>query len=286
MTSQRVLVIGAVAYDPKVVTIWEGFKAWFAGRGLDTDYVLYSNYERLAEAHLAGHVHIAWNSPLAWVREKRMAAARGKQLTTIAMRDSDCDLISVVVVRADSAIEQVDDLRGHTVGFGALDSPQATLIPLSHLRAEGLTPEQDFVVRNFVVLSGKHGDHIGGERDAAKALMAGEVDAACMTEGNYALFRGEGTLPADGTRVLTRTGSYDHCSFTAVDELPADLVERFRELLLGMSYDDPEVRPLLELEGLRAWLPGRGDYARLEAAVEEAGFYDEHGEVRIPEYRY
>lgn len=229
MTSQRVLVIGAVAYDPKVVTIWEGFKSWFGGRGLDTDYVLYSNYERLAEAHLAGHVDIAWNSPLAWVREKRMAAAQGKQLAT---------------------------------------------------------PDQDFVVRNFVVLSGKHGDHIGGERDAAKSLVAGEVDAACMTEGNYALFRNDGTLPADGTRVLTRTGSYDHCSFTAVDEPPTDLVERFRELLLGMSYDDPEVRPLLELEGLRAWLPGRGDYARLEAAVEEAGFYDEHGEVRIPEYRY
>jgi phosphonate transport system substrate-binding protein len=38
-------VLGAVAYDPKVVTIWEGFKAWFAERGFAFDYVLYSNYE-------------------------------------------------------------------------------------------------------------------------------------------------------------------------------------------------------------------------------------------------
>jgi len=55
-------------------------------------------------------------------------------------------------------------------------------------------------------------------------------------------------------------------------------VERFRELLLGMSYDDPEVRPLLDLEGLRAWRPGRTHgYRPLEAAVDESGFYDADG---------
>ena len=57
------LLMGAVAYDPKVVTIWDGFQRWFAGRGLAFDYVLYTNYERQVEAHLAGHVHVAWNSP-------------------------------------------------------------------------------------------------------------------------------------------------------------------------------------------------------------------------------
>ena len=29
--------LGAVAYDPKVVTIWEGFREWFAEQGLDFD---------------------------------------------------------------------------------------------------------------------------------------------------------------------------------------------------------------------------------------------------------
>ena len=44
------LVIGAVAYDPKVVTIWEGFKAWFNQRGQPFDYVLFSTYEAQVEA--------------------------------------------------------------------------------------------------------------------------------------------------------------------------------------------------------------------------------------------
>jgi len=52
------LLLGAVAYDPKVVTIWDGFKLWFEKNGLSFDYVLYSNYERQVEAHLAGHVDV------------------------------------------------------------------------------------------------------------------------------------------------------------------------------------------------------------------------------------
>jgi len=40
MHNDSVLLLGAVAYDPKVVTIWEGFKAYFARQGLGMDYVL------------------------------------------------------------------------------------------------------------------------------------------------------------------------------------------------------------------------------------------------------
>ena len=71
-------MLGAVAYDAKVVTIWEGFRAYFARRGLPFDYVLYSNYERQVEAHLRGEIDVAWNSPLAWIeteRARRRAAA-------------------------------------------------------------------------------------------------------------------------------------------------------------------------------------------------------------------
>ena len=55
------LVLGAVAYDPKVVTIWDGFQMYFRGARSSFDYVLYTNYERQVKAHFAGHIHVAWN---------------------------------------------------------------------------------------------------------------------------------------------------------------------------------------------------------------------------------
>jgi ABC-type phosphate/phosphonate transport system substrate-binding protein len=273
------LVLGAVAYDAKVVTIWDGFQRWFASRGLAFDYVLYSNYERQVEQHFAGAFHVAWNSPLAWLQAEQVAARRGGRAKAIAMRDTDQDLRSVVVVRADAGIADLAGLRGKRIGVGAGDSPQATLIPLQQLAEQGLVAGRDFEVVQFDVLVGKHGDHVGGERHAARALMAGEVDAACMIDGNHLLFTQEGTLPRGRSQVLLQTGLYDHCNFTVLEgcaagsELPAAMLQQFTNLLLGMSYDDPAVRGLLDLEGLKAWRPGRTNgYALLQRACERTGY--------------
>jgi ABC-type phosphate/phosphonate transport system substrate-binding protein len=281
------LRLGAVAYAPKVVTIWEGFKAHFAERGLYFDYVLYSNYEALTEALLADDVQLAWNSPLAFVRADRMARARGQRVRSIAMRDTDIDLHSLLVASADSPVHGLDDLRGKTVGFGAIDSPQATLIPLDHLRQHGLVGGVDYTVRRFDVLGGKHGDHIGGERDAARAMLAGEVAASWMVGKNYQLFAQEGTLRAGGTRVVASTGAFDHCNMTSGPTLDPRTADAFRDMLLAMSWDDPQVRPLLELEGLKVWQPGRDSgYALLERAVTDERFYDDAGNITAEKYRY
>jgi len=253
------LVLGAVAYDAKVVPIWEGFRAYFQAAGLPFDFVLYSNYERQVEAHLRGDIDVAWNSPLAWLEAERAAAARGRTATAIAMRDTDCDLTSVVLVRADGPLHAVADLAGKRLGVGAADSPQATLIPLVALAEAGV---EGVVVRHDVLV-GKHGDHVGGERDAVKALLAGTVDAACVIDGNHLAFTREGLVPAHAVRVVLQTAPYDHCNFTVLDGGPP-AIARFRELLLAMSYDDPRVRPLLDMEGLKAWRPGRtSGYAQL-----------------------
>jgi len=293
------LVLGAVAYDPKVVTIWDGFRTWLRGPGgLDFDYVLYSNYERQVEDLVAGRVDVAWNSPLAWVRARRLAAARGVTLTPVTMRDTDQDLRSVVVVRADSPVRSMADLRGRVVASGAVDSPQATLLPLSLLRAAGLRVggqdgDGDVLVRRFDIGVGLHGDHIGGEREAARALFTvppgttGDlVDAAFMIDSNLLLFAREGVLRSGSVRILAQTPPYDHCTMTAGPSADPALIDRFARLLLGMDYGDPDLRPLLDLEGLKQWLPPRLDrYQQLERAVDEAGFYDAEGAIRAVDYR-
>jgi phosphonate transport system substrate-binding protein len=270
------LVLGAVAYDPKVVTIWEGFKDYFASHDLAFDYVLYSNYESQVHGQLSGQCQVAWNSPLAWIETERLAVRRGRRATAVAMRDTDRDLTSAIVVRKDSGITHLTALRGKRVAVGAVDSPQATLIPVEMLAAAGLAPGRDFELLHFNVGVGKHGDHIGGEREAARVLSAGSADACCMLDANRLLFAREGTLASATTSVLSETEPFDHCNFTVLDDAPRAQVEQFVAILLAMRFTDPAVRPLLEMEGLKQWLPGRtSGYGPLNRAVDRSGCLDD-----------
>ncbi len=89
------------------------------------------------------------------------------------------------------------------------------------------------------------------------ALRDGAVDAACMVDSNLLLFAQEGTLVAGSIRVVATTDPYDHCNMTSGPAADLAQIDRFVELLLAMSYSDVEVRRLLDLEGLKQWLPGR-----------------------------
>src|SRR5690349_17685602 len=97
--TEPALILGAVAYDPKVVTIWDGFQQYFQRRGLPLDYVLYTNYESQVKALFAGHIHVAWNSPLAWLQCEAIAKRTERRAEAVCMRDTDRDLTSIIVVR-------------------------------------------------------------------------------------------------------------------------------------------------------------------------------------------
>lgn len=270
--SRRPLRIGAVAYDPKVVTIWEGFKSYFHSRGVEIDYILFSTYDAQVGANLSGQIDVAWNSPLAWVKSQILT---GGACQAIAMRDSDRDLTTKIIVRKNSELGSLADLKGKTVAVGASDSPQATLIPLGMIADSAVDPVRDCRVLYHDVMLGKHGDHVGGEREGAKALLEGRADAACVLDANYVVFINEGTLDPGTTRVLATTPPFDHCNFTVRPHMPEEQVKPFLDELLAMSFQDPEVRVFMELEGLRQWLPARiSGYAQLERAVRRFHFYD------------
>jgi ABC-type phosphate/phosphonate transport system substrate-binding protein len=129
----RPLKVGAVMYDPKVSVIWEIIRDFFDAEGAPIDVAFYSTYEDQNDGLLSGAIDIAWNSPLAWIDAQRRS---GNGCRAIAMRDTDRDRLSYFVARRSGPVHTLADLKGRTIATGAIDSPQATLIPLGHLRRE------------------------------------------------------------------------------------------------------------------------------------------------------
>ena len=265
------VLVGAVAYDPKVVTIWDIIKGYFQDNGCPMDYVFYSNYELQVKALLDGSIDVAWNSPLAWLDAQRRSKGTCR---AIAMRDTDRDRVSHLIARTDSGVGDVAELRGRTVAVGAMDSPQATLIPLGFLQRNGLEPGKDLKVLRFDLLVGKHGDHVGGEREAFNALAAGEADACAMLDLNWQLWSSDGTIDPTRFRVIATTDQFDHCVFTIHESVSDERIGPWLETLFTMSYANPDHREMMDMEGLKEWLPGRtSGFGPLTEAVERQQFF-------------
>jgi ABC-type phosphate/phosphonate transport system substrate-binding protein len=264
------LVVGAVAASPAIVTIWEGFTRWLNKRGLPIDYVLYSNYDRMVADLIDGHIDAAWNTPFAWIRAEQMAMRTGKELDAAVMRDIDFDLTSVIAVRADSDITSVSDLKGRSIGVGTPDSVESVMMPCGACEDAGLVLGEDFDLRHYSDVLGTHGGHQEGEVRAAQALVAGEVDAAGLSTGNYESFIEDGTIRDGATKVLLHTSPYDHCNLTVGASAPRELTGRMRELFLEMDRTDPELHEAMELEKVKQWKPARlTHYETLRRAMQQ-----------------
>lgn len=266
------LRVGAVMYDPKVSVIWEIIRDFFDAQGAPIDVQFYGTYEAQVDALLARAIDIAWNSPLAWLDAQRRSQ---NGCRAIAMRDTDRDRISYIVARREGPVRSLAHLKGRTLATGAIDSPQATLIPLGRLRREGLVPGRDVSVRRFDVLVGKHGDHVGGERDALGCVQKGHADACAMLDLNWDGWTRDGTIDPNEFGIVGETDRFDHCVFTVRQDLDAAAERAWLEALFAMRYDNPSHREMMDLEGLKAWLPGRTTgFGPLTDAVASERFFE------------
>jgi phosphonate transport system substrate-binding protein len=246
------ILIGAVAYDPRVVSIWEGMRDYFREVGPAIDYVLYSNYDRQVQALLARHIDIAWNTNLAWVKVHRRTAGACRAL---ALRDTDVNFTTVFVARSDRGVKTLADVKSKCLALGSADSGQAAILPIHFLQEAGIEPERDCRLLRFDLDVGKHGDTGTSELEVLRALADGQADVGALAESTWLRQVARGKVDTALVRPIWTSPGYCHCNFTALADFPEALGQRWVESLVRMSYDDPRWRPLMDLEGLRRWLP-------------------------------
>lgn len=267
------IVMGAVAYAPRVGQIWQGFKAYFEARGFGYDYVLFDNYGDLVAALLDGAVDMTWNSPLSWVATRHFGAERGLQIRGLAMRDTDLDVRSTLVARKAAGIRTLADLQGRVMAFDAPFAPESTLLPLEYLARHGLVDGRDF---KRVAIDTPAGSSGGYAPDSTlrriAAMLSGEVDACWLRSDHHDLFQQRDPAASDCMAVAT-IEPYDHCIFAAISGREHPATADFVARLLDMAYEDPAVRPLFDLEELKRWQPARDTgFGALTEATRMFGF--------------
>lgn len=267
---EKPVLVGAVAYDPRVVPIWEGMRDYFRETGSGIDYILFSNYDRQVQALLDRTIDIAWNTNLAWVKVHLRTKGACRAL---AMRDVDERFTTVFVARTDSGIDALADMRGKRVALGSADSGQAAILPIHYLQQVGIDPKRDCTLLRFDLDVGKHGDTGTSELEVLRALGEGRADAGALAESTWERMLQKGKVDSARIQPIWTSPGYCHCNFTVLGDFAEERGKRWTESLLQMRYDDPKWRELMELEGLKRWIQPNSDvlegYRVLFDAVEK-----------------
>ena len=181
------LMLGAVAYDPKVVPIWEGIREYFRGAPVEMDVVLVLELRgagqrapRREDRHRVEHepgvradVSTRPHGDLPGPRDARHGRRRSSRSSsggtgTFAERRATCE--------------------GRTLALGSADSAQAAIMPVHYLRAKGLASGEDVTLLRFDSDVGKHGDTGRSEREALAAVLDGRADVAAVGAASWDVF--------------------------------------------------------------------------------------------------
>lgn len=259
VAASRSLRIGAVAYAPSAVTIFQSVTRYLDANGLSSDFVLYSGYDELVAALERGDVDVAWNTPLA--HAKYYVASDGA-CRTLVMRDVDFGVRSVLVAREDSGVRTIHDLTGKRLVLGSSQAAEATVLPLYYLKRSGLDLDQVIVVSLEREVDNQ-GNPCASPAHVLKAIKSGRGDAGIVTEESCREFgdaqAGSAAASDAGLVRVWTSPPFSHCVFTASTTLDTGRADRFTELMTRMRSDDPSTADVLRLEGAKRWLRGAPD---------------------------
>ena len=258
----KTILLGAVAYDPKVVGIWDIIRDYSNEYGCKLDYVLFSNYERQVDSLLKGHIDIAWNTNVAWIRTLYATDNKAK---AIAMRDTDLTWATKFVVKKDSKIKNLEDLKGKKLGVGSADSSQANIMAIYYLNKNGLKIKESDI-NNFEIDNesvniirynsdlGKHGDTGRSEWDVLEGLKNGSLDAGTIGSNTWIRILEEGLYP-DGELISFYTSpDFCHCNFTVMPNIDSEISDNFVKMLMSQKKENPIIKKMMAMEGLNEWI--------------------------------
>lgn len=258
----KTILLGAVAYDPKVVGIWDIIRDYSNEYGCKLDYVLFSNYERQVDSLLKGHIDIAWNTNVAWIRTLNATDNKAK---AIAMRDTDTAWATKFIAKKDSKINNLSDLIGKRVGVGSADSSQATIMAIYYLNKNGLNIKESNINNSKVDNEciniirynsdlGKHGDTGKSEWDVLEGIKNGSLDAGTIGSNTWIRILEEGLYP-DGELVSFYTSpKFCHCNFSVMPETDAEISNNFVNMLMSQKKENPVIKKMMAMEGLNEWI--------------------------------
>jgi phosphonate transport system substrate-binding protein len=183
------------------------------------------------EAMRSGRLHIAGFSTGPTAFAVNLAGA-----VPFAIKGNEREFESyrlAVLVRADSAFQQMSDLKGRRVAHTSATSNSGNLAPRAFFPGLGLVPDTDY----RVIYSGGHDRSVMG-------VNAGDYDAAPVASDVYNRMVARGQVRRENFRVIWESDPFPTSSFAVAHDLRPELAQRIRQCFFDYRFPEAMKRDL------------------------------------------
>ncbi|MFN9926726.1 MAG: phosphate/phosphite/phosphonate ABC transporter substrate-binding protein [Phenylobacterium sp.] len=210
-----------------------------------------SDYNGVIQAVSSGQVDFATIAGGGYANVDAQVGAKVTPILTPRQAEGETGYYAAMVVRADSPIKSLADMRGRSLGWVDYNSTSGYLVPRAALRKQGIEPEAFFGKTSFA----------GGHTQAVMALANGQFEATILqasggtpetgfSRGALRTMARQGQVNIEDFRIIWTAGPMPSEAFIARTDRPQALIDLVRGAMGALPYDEPELWPEIgQLDG-------------------------------------
>jgi phosphonate transport system substrate-binding protein len=177
-----------------------------------------------------------------------------------AKMGNDRDFRGIIIVRKDSGIRAVSDLRGKAVSYPAPTALAACMMPQYFLQTQGLDVMRDIENR-----------YVGSQESSIMNVFLNNTAAGATWPPPWRAFEKQYPDKAAQLEVIWETQPLINNSFMARDDIPPAIIDAVRKALLALGSHDKGRAILKRMETCCIDVADDSTYKPVEIFVEEFG---------------
>ena len=223
-----------------------------------------SDYAAVVEAMRAGHSELAYLGPASYGLARRVMGERVAPTFRYIDNEGMEGYYSAMIVKADSPIRRLEDMRGKTLGFSDPNSTSGFQVPGWFLRRQGMDPATYFSRTGFT----------GSHEQGVMAVINGTFDAAVLAYSNerrntFQRMVEKGMIPEGAVRVIWKSPLIPNSPIVLRMDLPEGFRREVIAALTALPDRDPQAFRDMS-SGARGMAPAKHeDYLDIVAILEE-----------------
>jgi phosphonate transport system substrate-binding protein len=213
-----------------------------AALGLPVKLYESSDYNGVIQALSSGQVDLAQIAGGGYANVDAQVGSLVTPILTPRQAEGETGYYSALVVRADSPIRSLADMKGRSLGYVDFNSTSGYLVPRAKFREQGVDPDTYFGKTSFA----------GGHTQAVMALANGQFDAAVLqasggdpeqgfTRGALHTMARRGFINLKDFRIIWTAGPIPSDAVVVRTDRPQAMIDLARGALASLPYDDPEL---------------------------------------------